>query len=544
MAFPINQLGKEPNLVLGCQKVSGGQELHDEWNLTAQHVLNHLSSNDRTVRALDLSGMIFTMIFYEGLKTALVHNETLQQLYLDGCCITDQAARLLQQALCSSKTRVLKVLSLANNRIGSIGASCLARALCGKEWSRTFNGKRSLPFGPGKGLRQLCLAKNQIGPVGAKLLAQALSSTDDSLEELDLNENQVDDWGAGWIAMSLRNNNVLHRVDLRKNPINFEGVRELGMACELVKAQLMMDDGRTEADQDDEKDHGGGWSRQSDSSNMRVLIPGWRNLTVLVSDPQADDEVFAEEGYTDPFPVAQDQEVSPGRDQKWTVEGWSKPALSVADDGGGSNSLSSAVAALNNDHGYSASIAPQSVGLQRSHSSETYRRGGKIKKPMACWRQNWSLGIGEPASVASDSPGFRQQVGPGLASTFLESAVIPYRKDAPLDAAVASLQPKFRRCEDEKELCTLLVPSRWRWKPRHGYSPEREHGQTFVWPLPKTRFGGAQRKRPTAQRCSSAPAKRPVAEGQQDMPGAPRWSTFKIRPSQAPSNGMFAQEEH
>merc|ERR1719379_1471389 len=155
MAFPAEQKSKEPNLVQGCQSVSGGPELHDEWNLTAQHVLNHLSSNDRTVRALDLSTMIFTMTFYEGLKTALVHNETLQQLYLEGCNVNDQATRLLQQAICSSKTRVLKVLSLANNRVASIGAGCLARTLCGKEWSRTFNGKRSLPFGPGKGLRQL-----------------------------------------------------------------------------------------------------------------------------------------------------------------------------------------------------------------------------------------------------------------------------------------------------------------------------------------------------------------------------------------------------
>jgi hypothetical protein len=542
MAFPADEKWKEPNLVLGCNGVSGaGPELQDEWNLTAQHVLSHLSSNDRTVRALDLSSMIFTMTFFEGLKTALVHNETLQQLYLDGCCINDQAARLLQQALCSSKTRVLKVLGLANNRIGSIGAGCLARALSGKEWSRTFNGKRSLPFGPGKGLRQLYLGKNQIGPVGAKMLAQALSSTDDSLEELDLSENQIDDWGAGWMAMSLRNNNVLHRVDLRKNPINFEGIRELGMACELVKAQLLMDDeGRADADQEDEREKGSPSSRQSvSSSSMRVLIPGWRNLTVFVSDPAGttEEDIFAEDQGPDPFPVPDEQEVSFDGEQKWTVESWSKPSPFVADDGGGPSSFSSTVAGLNNDHGYSASIAPRSVGLQRNHSSETYRRGGKIKKPMACWRQNWSLGIGEPASVACDSAGVRPQVGPGLASTFLASATIPYRKDAPLDAAATYLQPKFRRCEDEKELCTLLVPSRWRWKPRHGYSPEKEHGQTFVWPVPKSAFA-FQRKRPTAKRCSSAPAKRPVAEGQHDISGAPRWSTFKIRPSQ------FAPEAH
>lgn len=496
MAFPADQRWKEPILVVGCRTAPGGgdKQDHDEWNLTAQHVLSHLSSNDRSVRALDLGGMIFTMTFYEGLKTALVHNETLQQLFLDGCSINDQAARLLQQALCLSTTRCVKVLSLANNRVSSIGAGCLARALSGKEWSRTFNGKKSLPFGPGKGLRQLFLAKNQIGPVGAKMLAQALSSTDDSLEELDLNENQIDAWGAGWMAMALRNNNVLQKVDLRKNPINFEGVRELGMACELVKAQLLMDES------------------QEDGGASRVLIPGWRNLTVLISDPSGttgDEDFQADEQKPDLFPAQQDSEVIVDGEQKWTVEGWSKPLLFVPDDGGGPNSFSSTMAGLSNDFDYNASIAPRSIGLQRSHSSETFRRGAKIKKPMACWRQNWSLGIGEPASVASDSPGVRPQIGPGLASTFLASATIPYRKDAPLDWAATSLQPKFRRCEDEKELCTLLVPSRWRWKPRHGYSPEKEHGQTFVWPIPKSHFGGSQRKRPAAKRCASAPAKRP-----------------------------------
>lgn len=520
MAFPAEQNWKEPDLVLGCRNVVGTPQLRDEWNLTGQHVLSHLSSNDRSVKALDLSGMIFTMTFFEGLKTALVHNETLQQLYLEGCEINDQATRLLQQAICSSTARVLKTLSLANNRIGSIGASCLSRALSGKEWSRTFNGRRSLPFGPGKGLRQLNLAKNQIGPVGAKMLAQALSATDDSLQELDLRANQIDDWGAGWIAMSLRNNNVLQRVDLRKNPINFEGIREVGMACELVKAQLLLDEYQAENDEEkDEKDEDEG------SRSLRVLIPAWRNLTILVSDPRitiAEEELSPEDEYSDPFPAVEENEVTVSG--KWTVEGWSNPTGFVHDGAG----LPSAVDARQGmAH---RSVSDQS--LQRNHSSQTFRRRGKIRRPVAVWRQNWSLGIGEPASVASDSPGVRERVSPGLASTFLANASIPYRNDPPLDAAVATLQPKFRRCEDEKELCTVLVPSRWRWKPRHGYSPEREHGQTFVWPLPKTNhvYGGRNFRKPVTQRCSSAPARRASAAGPQDM--APRWSTFKMRPSQ------------
>jgi hypothetical protein len=532
MAFRHEQKYKEPDLVVACRTASGGSELRDEWNLTAQHVLNHLSSNDRSVKALDLSGMIFTMTFFEGLKTALVHNESLQQLYLEGCNINDGETRLLQQALCSSTRRVLKVLSLAKNKIGSIGASCLARALSGKEWSRTFNGRRSLPFGPGKGLRQLYLGKNQIGPVGAKMLAQALSATDDSLEELDLKANQIDDWGAGWIAMSLRNNNVLQRVDLRKNPINFEGIREVGMACELVKAQLLLDEHQTEDDEDEEDDHREAGFNADGSGSVRVLIPGWRNLTILVSDPRttiAEEELLPEDEYSDPFPVGG----SPDPQVQWTVEGWSNPNGFVPDGGTGRNSMSSSVAALNNDNGYRASVAPRSVGLQRSHSSETFRRGGKIKRPIAVYRQNWSLGIGEPASVASDSRGVRERVGPGLASTFLANASIPYRNDPPMEPTAATLQPKFRRCEDEKELCTVLVPSRWRWKPRHGYSPEREHGQTFVWPLPKTNHMAAQRwasKKSMDKRCSSAPAHRPSTAGSQDS--APRWSTFRIRPSQ------------
>jgi hypothetical protein len=135
----------------------------------------------------------------------------------------------------------LRVLSMESNGIRCRGAAHLARILnvSGTRWERTFGGYRAPNFGPGRGLQQLYLAGNLISSVGARAVAEVLARSDYSLETLDLQGNQIDDWSAGWLAEVLRNNNVLRRMDLRRNPIGVDGIEELTAACHTARCSLV-----------------------------------------------------------------------------------------------------------------------------------------------------------------------------------------------------------------------------------------------------------------------------------------------------------------
>jgi len=206
------------------------------------------------------------------------------------------------------------------------------------------------------------------------------------------------------------------------------------------------------------------WENEAQGrSNLRVLLPGWRNMSLYVSDPRVScvDRNPDFDPEADPFDAAG---FDTGLGDDWVSDGWLPPH------------------SMNRRPPRFQSTGQDSTNsMRRCHSSETFRTGSKSKRPIAVWRQNWSLGIGEPASVSKDSSGARTLAGTGLVSTFPLREGLRYKKDPPVDSSLMSRQYKFRRsATEEKELCTLLVPSRWRWKPRHGYSPEKEHTQTHL----------------------------------------------------------------
>lgn len=76
--------------------------------------------------------------------------------------------------------------------------------------------------------------------MGAKDLSKALMNSDDSLETLNLELNRVNEWGAGWFAMVIRNNNVLKCLNLNGNPIGQDGLDELASACETMESSLVI----------------------------------------------------------------------------------------------------------------------------------------------------------------------------------------------------------------------------------------------------------------------------------------------------------------
>jgi len=112
-------------------------------------------------------------------------------------------------------------------------------------------------------------------------------SSDDSLERLSLEANCVDDWGAGWFAMALRNHNVLQCLDLHRNPIGIDGIEELTWACESAKASLVVLKAGTppETHEDQEVDV----EVDLEVEEQLTMVEGQRLATVYISEASSKD---------------------------------------------------------------------------------------------------------------------------------------------------------------------------------------------------------------------------------------------------------------
>lgn len=119
-------------------------------------------------------------------------------------------------------------LWLSNNQISDSGAESLASYL-------------EMPRCP---IQELWLGENQIGPNGVALIAAALSSNSKSkLKCLGLNQNPIENAGAGCLAQMLRGNHTLITVDVHgcvyDSNANTDNDLE-GYGCKVVK----MSDGK------------------------------------------------------------------------------------------------------------------------------------------------------------------------------------------------------------------------------------------------------------------------------------------------------------
>jgi len=207
----------------------------------AENTLKRCMRNDKALRALDISDALFSATFYSELASAMQHNTMLQELYLDNCGLDDEALRVISKGIELNRGSALRALSLEDNRIRCVGVSYLSKALRGQSrWARSFGGFRTHASGPGRGLRYLSIKANAVSSIGAKAISEALMTSDDSLERLSVEANRIDDWGAGWFALAIRNHNVLECLDLHRNPIGRDGIEELKTACESAKASLIL----------------------------------------------------------------------------------------------------------------------------------------------------------------------------------------------------------------------------------------------------------------------------------------------------------------
>mmetsp|Transcript_12712 Transcript_12712/g.28098 ORF Transcript_12712/g.28098 Transcript_12712/m.28098 type:complete len:454 (-) Transcript_12712:162-1523(-) len=217
----------------------------------AETTLERCRRNDKGLGALDLSNTHLSTFFLSELSSTLQHNTKLTEIHLNRCRIGDEGARVLAQGLGLS-VRILAALSLEENEIGCKGASYLAKMmdLRGTKRGRSpAAGSRPLFFAPGPGLRYLSLKGNAVSSVGARAIAEVLARSDDSLETLVLEANQIGDWGSGWFALAVRYNDALRCLNLCRNPIGNRGIEELRTACRKRAAFVVVpdsDEGRLE----------------------------------------------------------------------------------------------------------------------------------------------------------------------------------------------------------------------------------------------------------------------------------------------------------
>ncbi|CAG9465436.1 unnamed protein product [Pedinophyceae sp. YPF-701] len=180
---------------------------------------------------------------------AVAENTRLRKLSLDTCCVGDQGAAALGEALrgsglmsltvrtatgfqydepgmrmsavgarkliaslASGGVRVLRELDLSGNDLGGEGAAALAAAL------------------PRLGLRKLDLACCGIGDEGAVRLAEALSAS--GLQDVSLERNKVGDEGARALSAAIEDGTTLVSLNLGGNRISEAGGTLLSSALQ------------------------------------------------------------------------------------------------------------------------------------------------------------------------------------------------------------------------------------------------------------------------------------------------------------------------
>uniref|UniRef100_A0A663M8S3 Leucine rich repeat containing 45 n=1 Tax=Athene cunicularia TaxID=194338 RepID=A0A663M8S3_ATHCN len=117
--------------------------------------------------------------------------------------------KLLLHGLCSNTT--VKSLDLKGNNLRTLGAEALGKLL-----------------GQNKSIRSLILEWNSLGAweEGFSFFCQGLGANN-SLQQLDLRNNQISHQGAGELAMALKQNASLQELDLRWNNVGLLGGRAL-----------------------------------------------------------------------------------------------------------------------------------------------------------------------------------------------------------------------------------------------------------------------------------------------------------------------------
>jgi len=161
-----------------------------------------------TLGVLDLANCGIGEAGAKELGQALALNKSLHTLYLnDNTNIGSEGMKAICEGL--MKNTKLKILDVGNCNIGDVG--CLAVT----EWVSNTSV-----------VEQLFLRKNNITAKGAAALADALATKNRSLKLLNLDYNTIGDEGARPFMISIRENDVLEKVEFDDTSISEDWKQE------------------------------------------------------------------------------------------------------------------------------------------------------------------------------------------------------------------------------------------------------------------------------------------------------------------------------
>ncbi|XP_072029970.1 leucine-rich repeat-containing protein 45-like [Amphiura filiformis] len=168
-------------------------------------------------KCLDLSTTSLTTQTCSVLGAALASDRTIVQVKLADCMIGDEGAKLFLHGLCSNVC--VQRLDLKGNNMRGAAAEVLGKLI---RQNHT--------------LKHLCLEWNCLGLDSTRFAAFTDGlAANNSLEMLDLRNNQLSHESAADLAASLQRNTILKALDLRWNNIGIVGGRSLIGAMQYNK---------------------------------------------------------------------------------------------------------------------------------------------------------------------------------------------------------------------------------------------------------------------------------------------------------------------
>ena len=206
-------------------------------------------SKGKVIKTLKMSNNQLTLENTE-FTNALATNDTLQNLWLRNNNIGSIGANNLAKSLKSNRT--LKSILLTGNKIGHEGVTSLAEALLENDTLESISlnenpigmrGVESMSTLLSSGecsLKILYLNKINLGDSGISVLANALKEND-TLECLEIADNNISHVGAQSLELALEDNNTLQKVSLAQNNIGNEGARCIGSALISNKSLNVLD---------------------------------------------------------------------------------------------------------------------------------------------------------------------------------------------------------------------------------------------------------------------------------------------------------------
>uniref|UniRef100_A0A8C5QCQ2 Leucine rich repeat containing 45 n=1 Tax=Leptobrachium leishanense TaxID=445787 RepID=A0A8C5QCQ2_9ANUR len=172
---------------------------------------------------LNLSAQSLSVESCEVLGVLFQNDVTFTHVDLSDCMLSEEGAKLLLQGFCNNST--IKVLDLKGNNLRAEGAEALGKLL-------RHNSS----------LTSLTLEWNSLGMLedAFSMLCDGLSFNQ-TLQKLDLRNNQISHTGAEELALALKRNVTLQELDLRWNNIGLLGGRAMLSCMETNRSLLKLE---------------------------------------------------------------------------------------------------------------------------------------------------------------------------------------------------------------------------------------------------------------------------------------------------------------